>query len=88
MTRSHFFLVLWHLWMRVMAPKAFVGIIAEVMAGDPDIIFIDEPEAFLHPSLQYLLGQQIAANSSSSKQVYAATHSPSFLLGCALQGRM
>jgi ABC-type cobalamin/Fe3+-siderophores transport system ATPase subunit len=66
--------------------KAFIGILAEVMAGDPDIVFIDEPEAFLHPSLQYLLGQQIAEKASAGKQVYAATHSPSFLLGCVLSG--
>lgn len=66
--------------------RAFVGLLAEVLAGDPDIIFVDEPEAFLHPALQFLLGQQIAANVTVDKQVFAATHSPSFLLGCVLAG--
>lgn len=66
--------------------KAFIGILAEVMAGDPDVIFIDEPEAFLHPSLQYILGQQISAKALADKQIYVATHSPSFLLGCVLSG--
>lgn len=66
--------------------KAFVGILCEVLAGDPDIIFIDEPEAFLHPSLAYLLGQQISSDSQQTKQVFAATHSPAFLLGCTLSG--
>lgn len=29
--------------------KAFTGIITEVMAGDPSVVLVDEPEAFLHP---------------------------------------
>ena len=66
--------------------RAFVGLLTEVIAGDLDIIFIDEPEAFLHPGLQHLLGQQIASNAIGDKQVFAATHSPSFLLGCVLSG--
>lgn len=35
--------------------KAFTGIVTEVMAGDPKVILVDEPEAFLHPSLAALL---------------------------------
>ena len=31
--------------------KAFAGIVTEVVAGDPRVILIDEPEAFLHPAL-------------------------------------
>ncbi|MFK3890081.1 ATP-dependent nuclease [Sphingomonas sp. NPDC079357] len=66
--------------------RAFVGLLGEIMVGDPDIIFVDELEAFLHPSLQFLLGQQIASQTSTSKQVFAATHSSAFLLGCVLSG--
>lgn len=66
--------------------RAFVGLLAEVVAGDPNVVLIDEPEAFLHPSLQLLLGQQIALKAGTEKQVYVATHSPSFLLGCVLSG--
>ena len=33
--------------------KAFVGIITAIIAGDPRILLIDEPEAFLHPSLAF-----------------------------------
>jgi predicted ATP-dependent endonuclease of OLD family len=38
--------------------RAFTGIITEVIAGDPNILLIDEPEAFLHPSLAYKLGKE------------------------------
>src|SRR5208282_5116261 len=62
--------------------KAFAGIITEVIAGDPGILLLDEPEAFLHPSLSYKLGLELAkAVGNSSKRVFAATHSASFLMG-------
>lgn len=66
--------------------KAFIGIMSEVMAGDHDILLIDEPEAFLHPSLAYFLGNEIAKNLDSAKQLFAATHSPHFLMGCIDSG--
>ncbi len=66
--------------------KAFTGIIAEVLAGDPEILFIDEPEAFLHPGLQYALGREIGKNLQDPKQIFAATHSPDFLMGCIASG--
>lgn len=66
--------------------KAFVGIMAEVLAGSNDILFIDEPEAFLHPSLSYTLGREVAKSISVGKQLFAATHSPSFLMGCLSSG--
>lgn len=66
--------------------KAFIGILAEVLAGNPDIIFVDEPEAFLHPSLAYALGSEICRNLTNEKQLFAATHSSHFLLGCLLSG--
>ena len=66
--------------------KAFVGIAAEIIAGDPDIVVVDEPEAFLHPSLAFLLGRYIAGQVRSDKQLYVATHSSAFLLGSVLSG--
>ena len=39
--------------------KAFTGIITAIIAGDPEVITIDEPEAFLHPSLSFNLGKEI-----------------------------
>jgi predicted ATPase len=66
--------------------RAFVGIVAEIFAGWHDIILLDEPEAFLHPSLAYLLGREISLNAGSQRQVFAATHSPHFLMGCISAG--
>ena len=63
--------------------KAFTGIVTEVIAGDPDVVLIDEPEAFLHPSLAAKLGLEIAnAARAAAKRVFVSTHSPTFLMGC------
>lgn len=61
--------------------RAFLGIFAEVIAGKAETIFLDEPEAFLHPSLSRRLAQEISSNIDNSKQLFIATHSPSFLSG-------
>lgn len=67
--------------------KAFTGIVTEVMAGDPSIVLVDEPEAFLHPSLAAKLGQEVArAALSADKRVFASTHSPQFVMGCIQSG--
>jgi predicted ATPase len=67
--------------------KAFTGIITEVIAGDPGVILVDEPEAFLHPSLAAKLGQEVArAALSADKRVFASTHSPQFVMGCIQSG--
>jgi hypothetical protein len=67
--------------------KAFTGIITEVIAGDPRILLIDEPEAFLHPSLAFNLGYELSrASLNSDKRVFVSTHSPSFVMGCIQSG--
>ncbi len=67
--------------------KAFTGIIMELIAGDPRVLLIDEPEAFLHPSLASKLGYEIArAAVQSDKRVFASTHSPQFVMGCIQSG--
>lgn len=67
--------------------KAFTGIVTEVMAGDPKVILIDEPEAFLHPSLAALLGNEVSrAALSANKRVFVSTHSPTFVMGCIQSG--
>lgn len=67
--------------------KAFTGIVTEVMAGDPSVVLIDEPEAFLHPSLAFKLAQEVArAALSADKRVFVSTHSPQFVMGCIQSG--
>jgi ABC-type cobalamin/Fe3+-siderophores transport system ATPase subunit len=67
--------------------KAFTGIIVELIAGDPRVLLIDEPEAFLHPSLASKLGFEVArAAQSADKRVFVSTHSPNFVMGCIQSG--
>src|SRR5215470_720289 len=67
--------------------KAFSGILLQLYAGDPRIIVVDEPEAFLHPSLARTLGRELAsAARSEQKYVFAATHSADFVMGAIQSG--
>lgn len=67
--------------------KAFTGIITEVIAGDPRVILIDEPEAFLHPSLAFKLGYEVSrAALSEDKRLFVSTHSSQFVMGCIQSG--
>jgi len=67
--------------------RAFTGIILQLIADDPKIILIDEPEAFLHPALTFKLAQHIASMArKETKQVYVATHSADFVMGCVQSG--
>lgn len=67
--------------------KAYTGILLQLYAGNPEIIIIDEPEAFLHPSLARRLGKEIAnAAATESKHVFVSTHSADFLMGAILSG--
>ena len=67
--------------------KAFTGIMAEIISGEKEVFFIDEPEAFLHPSLAGILGTEISRNLGRTSQLFVATHSPEFLLGCVASGK-
>jgi len=67
--------------------KAFTGIITTIIAGDPKIILIDEPEAFLHPSLAANLGREVSNSvNGTSKNLFVSTHSANFLMGCIQSG--
>lgn len=67
--------------------KAFTGIITELIAGDPKIVLMDEPEAFLHPPLATKLGNEVAqAALAADKRVFVSTHSPMFVMGCIQSG--
>ncbi|MFK5948844.1 MAG: AAA family ATPase [Methylococcales bacterium] len=67
--------------------KAFVGMLTEMIAGDPSVLLVDEPEAFLHPALSFKLGKEIAqASLETGKRVFVSTHSPTFVMGCIQSG--
>ncbi|MGY6214607.1 ATP-dependent nuclease [Methylolobus aquaticus] len=67
--------------------KAFVGMLTTLIAGEPKITLIDEPEAFLHPALCARLGKEItSAISDSNGRIFIATHSANFLMGCVQGG--
>ncbi|MGE0517169.1 MAG: ATP-dependent endonuclease, partial [Hyphomicrobiaceae bacterium] len=67
--------------------KAFSGILMQAHGGDPKVIFVDEPEAFLHPSIARRLGKELAsAARSEGKYVFVATHSADFLMGAIQSG--
>jgi ABC-type cobalamin/Fe3+-siderophores transport system ATPase subunit len=63
--------------------KAFTGIITTLLAGNPKITLIDEPEAFLHPALSNKLGKEIGNSlRNSNRRLFVSTHSANFLMGC------
>jgi hypothetical protein len=67
--------------------KAFVGMLTTLIAGEPNVTLIDEPEAFLHPTLAARLGKEITtALKGTNRRLFAATHSASFLMGCVQGG--
>lgn len=67
--------------------KAFTGMVTEMIAGDPSVLLMDEPEAFLHPSLSFKLGKEVSGiMSGSDKRLFVSTHSPNFVMGCIQSG--
>jgi hypothetical protein len=67
--------------------KAFVGMLTTLIAGEPKVTLIDEPEAFLHPTLCARLGKEVTtALSKTRRRLFVATHSASFLMGCVQGG--
>jgi len=68
--------------------KAFTGLISVSLSSDYKIILVDEPEAFLHPPLAKKLGNIITSLASKrGGNVFAATHSADFLMGCVQSGK-
>ena len=67
--------------------KAFLGILIEALGGGAEILLIDEPEAFLHPSLGARLGRELGVIAKNQKKdVFCSVHSPSFILGLVQSG--
>ncbi len=61
--------------------RSFVGVLLNAFISNHSILFIDEPEAFLHPPQARLLGKMLAKDLPSERQLFLATHSGDFLKG-------
>lgn len=61
--------------------RSFVGVLLNAFISSHSVLFIDEPEAFLHPPQARLLGKMLAKDLPSERQLFLATHSESFLKG-------
>ncbi|TWP29599.1 ATP-binding protein [Apibacter muscae] len=61
--------------------RSFVGVLLHSFIATQNILFIDEPEAFLHPPQAKLLGKMLSNNLPSHKQLFLSTHSEDFLQG-------
>lgn len=60
--------------------RSFVGVLLNAFISNHSMLFIDEPEAFLHPPQARLLGKMLAKDLSVG-QLFIATHSEDFLKG-------
>lgn len=61
--------------------RSFVGVLLNAFISTHSILFIDEPEAFLHPPQARLLGKMLAKDLPAERQLFLATHSEDFLKG-------
>ena len=61
--------------------RSFVGVLLYTFISRHSILFIDEPEAFLHPPQARLLGKMLVKDIPSERQLFLATHSEDFLKG-------
>jgi hypothetical protein len=63
--------------------QAYIGLLMAVESLPHSIILVDEPEAFLHPSLANRLGARLARVARErGASLIASTHSSNFLMGC------
>jgi len=63
--------------------QVFCGLVASVAALPHVLLLVDEPEAFLHPTLSRRLGANLARIARQrDARLFAATHSADFLMGC------
>lgn len=61
--------------------RSFVGVLLNAFVNNKSILYIDEPEAFLHPPQARLLGKMLAKDLPTERQLFLATHSSDFLKG-------
>lgn len=63
--------------------KASVGLVAAIHSLPDRILLVDEPEAFLHPTLARRIGQALSDTARErDASMVVATHSAEFLIGC------
>lgn len=59
-----------------------LGLLIPLLAGQNQIAFVDEPEAYLHPPQAFKLGQILASiTARNSSQLVVATHDKNFVAG-------
>lgn len=61
--------------------RSFVGVLLNAFISTQNILFIDEPEAFLHPPQARFLGKMLSSNLPEHKQLFLSTHSEELLQG-------
>lgn len=62
--------------------RSFVGLALLIMAEPPNVLLVDEPEAFLHPGQARALGRWLAKRAASHDlQIVLATHDRDIVLG-------
>lgn len=63
--------------------QAFVGILSAILVRPQTIILIDEPEAFLAPSIARVLGRELTKIAQErNASLIVSTHSADFVMGC------
>ena len=63
--------------------QSSVGLVSAVMSLPHKILLIDEPEAFLHPTLARLVGRTLSKTARDrDASLIVSTHSADFLMGC------
>ena len=62
--------------------RSFILVLINAIISNYSIVFIDEPEAFLHPPQAQLLGKILSKDLPLERQLFLATHSEDFLKDC------
>lgn len=61
--------------------RSFLGVMLYLMVEHLKVLFIDEPEAFLHPPQAGVIGRCIGENAAPNQQLFIATHSKDVIGG-------
>jgi len=61
--------------------RSFAGLLLATIGAGVQVVFVDEPEAFLHPPQARLLGRYLASEAGQGGQVVLVTHSAEVVVG-------